>query len=152
MIYLSLGENCLTDDILRRHQLKIFSTPYSPCRSNIDYALELEEENYNSIITTDSLMKFEVNGKCVVRSSHSCESIYDPHHMKGFEFTHHDLLSNESHRESFQRKINRLNAIRYKEDILFLYHHRRNNNTNLQKIRENLDNFLVFIKVIKIIF
>lgn len=43
MIWLSLGENCLSDNILSRHSLKSFSTPFSHARSNIDYALELEK-------------------------------------------------------------------------------------------------------------
>lgn len=42
--YLSLGENCLADDILKRYKLKSFSTPYSPTRSNIEYAIQSEKK------------------------------------------------------------------------------------------------------------
>ena len=36
-LYLSFGENCLTDNILSRYNIKSYSTPYSSARSNIEY-------------------------------------------------------------------------------------------------------------------
>ena len=148
MIFISLGENCLTDDILHRHGVKSFSTPYSPCRSNIDYALALEFDGYKNFLNKNHLVLDVAGGKQVVRSSYirECERIYDPLHMKGFEFTHHDVVNNDKHRQSFERKVNRLDQIRFKEDIVFFYHHRRNKDTNLDCLREKIEKFLNFYR------
>ncbi|MFJ5369320.1 DUF1796 family putative cysteine peptidase, partial [Bosea sp. CER48] len=45
--WLSLGENCLPDNILERNGLKMFSTPFSHGRSNIEYAIQLHSEGYS---------------------------------------------------------------------------------------------------------
>lgn len=148
MIYLSLGENCLPDDILRRHGIKSFSTPYSPCRSNIDYALILEKTGYLDLLNSDRLTVEDHFGKPVVRSREgfSCSKIYHAAHMNGFEFTHHDPLNSLEDKESFQRKIDRLNNIRKIEDICFFYFHRKNRESNIRKIRNGLLEFLDFYK------
>ena len=148
MLFLSLGENCLTDDILRRNNIKSFSTPYSPCRSNIDYALALEDCGYNDFLDPYYLTEGVAAGKRVIRSKLivDCEKIYDSTCSKGFEFTHHDLINNSVHRDSFQRKINRLNDIKFQDDIVFLYHHRRNSNTDLSILRDRLKKFPVYYK------
>ena len=44
MYWLSLGENCLPDNVLQRHGRKTLSTVFSSGRSNIDYAVSLEEK------------------------------------------------------------------------------------------------------------
>lgn len=148
MIYLSLGENCLPDDILKRHGIKAFSTPYSPCRSNIDYALILEKTGYRDLLNPDRLTVENSWGKPVVRSREgfSCSKIYYAAHMNGFEFTHHDPLNSLKNKESFQRKIDRLNNIRKTEDICFFYFHRKNKESNIGKIRNGLLEFLEFYK------
>lgn len=148
MIFASLGENCLTDDILRRHDLKSFSTPFSPCRSNIDYALTLEKDNYKSLLVKENLVAEVVSGKTIVRSSVviDCDNTYDPWHMKGFEFTHHDVLNCDHHRQSFQRKIDRLDSFRHKKDAVFFYHHRKNTKTDLETLRKKLKQFSMYYK------
>ena len=143
VVWLSLGENCLPDDILKRHELKSFSTPYSSGRSNIDYALALEATNYATLLDRDALARGDVYGAPVVRSTRFVESdpIFDPMHVRGFEFTHADPISSEKDRESYGRKIARLLAIRGKLGVVFLYHHRRTDKSNLPLLREKLERF-----------
>lgn len=143
MLWLSLGENCLPDDLLKRHQKKSFSTPYSPCRSNIDYALHLEQRGYEVLLDKTLLTVADAYGARVVRSLAvvDADPIFESAHRGGFEFTHHDVLTVDSDRQSFRRKIDRLNNLRGKEDVLFLYHHRRTKETDLKAVRAKLMKF-----------
>lgn len=144
--WLSLGENCLPDNILQRHGLKSFSTPYSHGRSNIDYAISLERKKYRGFLHKKNLT-YEYLGKLkVVRSKiiNKCDNIYDGWHMKGFEMTHHDVIQSDKERSSFKRKIKRLRHIRGKSNVVFFYHHRVNNNTNLDLIFQKTNEFLNF--------
>lgn len=110
VFWLSLGENCLTDNILQRHGVKSFSTPFSHSRSNIDDALMLERNNFEGLLEKMNLRYDYVGKTKVVRSTlyNTCETIYNELHMKGFEFSHHDIIASENKRKSLQRKIQRL--------------------------------------------
>ncbi|MCQ2587766.1 MAG: papain-like cysteine peptidase [Treponema sp.] len=44
-----MGENCLPDNILSRNDLKSFSSPFSYCRSNIEYILAFEKDVIQAI-------------------------------------------------------------------------------------------------------
>jgi len=119
--YLSLGENCLTDYILSSHGLKSFSTIYSNGRTNIDYALFLEKNNYSDLLSLENLKYDVLNDKKVVRSTIlvECQNIYQALQMNGFEFTHHDVIKNEFDRESYRRKIERQLRYRKKKNFIF---------------------------------
>lgn len=145
-LFLSLGENCLTDDILKRHSLKSFSTPYSHGRSNIDYAISLEREKYSSLLNKDLLEYEYVGDKKVVRHKkiNRSDLIFSSMHTKGFEFTHHDVISDESQIESYERKVKRLNTLRGKHNICFFYHYRQDNRNDLNLLIEKAEEFLNF--------
>jgi hypothetical protein len=66
--------------------------------------------------------------------------------MNGFEFTQHDPLNSEVDRESYLRKIDRLNDIRGKEDVVFFYHHRKEKSSDLNSIKKKLDGFSRYYK------
>ncbi len=150
-IWLSLGENCLSDDILRRHGKKCFSTPYSHCRTNIDYALALEAEDYQSLLLPSELETAMAFGQSVVRSRHyHCDPIFHPSCSKGFEFSHYDLLNEWRDRESFERKISRLQQLRCRKNVVFLYHHRWTANSNLALLRAKIDRFVGFYTTTKV--
>ncbi len=106
-VCVSLGENCLTENILQRHGKKLFSSPYSHVRSNIEYAIQLEADHYINMLDRSSLYYDKVGDLKVIRKKLPAvtENIYNKLHQKGFEFTHHDVLANNSHRKSFARKI-----------------------------------------------
>jgi hypothetical protein len=136
ILWLSLGENCLPDNILHRHGLKSFSTPYSHGRSNIDYALALEKNNYDGLLDPTHLAHGISEKKQVVRSTlfNQCDDLYNEMHMRGFEMTHHDVIGSEKDRDTFFRKISRQLEIRGKKKIVFFYHHRVNKNTDMDAI------------------
>lgn len=130
-VYLSLGENCLTDDILKRYDLKSFSTPFSSCRSNIEYILFFEKRNYKDFLNQQFLKSEQALEKQVVRNKiieKKIKNQYDELCSKGFEFTHHDVRKNEV-KDVIQKRCNRMLRLKRK-NITFLYHHRACNATN----------------------
>ena len=124
--WLALGENCLPDDILKRHGKKSFSTPFSACRSNIDYALALDECDYATLLGPEGLCVRQVGIRQVVVQTkiEPCEPVYVQSSMQGFEFTHHDPLASLHDQASFKRKIERLISLRGSENCVFFYLHR----------------------------
>jgi hypothetical protein len=145
MLHLSLGENCLSDGILQRHGLKTFNTPYSGTRSNIDYAIQLEREGYAHLLDREALERGWAGPTEVVRNVRmTCEPLFHDFHSQGFEFTHHDVIESESHRESFRRKVERLDMLRGRGNVCFLYHHRVNPRSDLAAIVEKAATFAGF--------
>lgn len=143
----SIGENCLTDNILHRHELKSFSTPYSHCRSNLDYALQLEEQDYSELLNPENLCYEDFNGLTVIRNhSFFNDPIFHGFHINGFEFTHHDVIKNSDHIESYRRKIERLIIKRNESCFRFFYHYRYSENFNLDEITKKAEKFLSFYK------
>lgn len=149
IVYLSIGENCLTDIILERHGLKSFSTPYSYARSNIDYVIALESDNYSNLLNQDGLHYANEPGlpPKAVRTENiiKCDNIYSQAHQKGFEFTHHDVIGNREHFDSYTRKTERMRQLRAKEQpVCFLYHYRHNPNMDIDRLLPRIAEFLDF--------
>ena len=145
MLHLSLGENCLSDGILERHGLKTFNTPYSGTRSNIDYAIKLEREGYSRLLDRDALEHGWAGPTKVVHNvKMQCEPLYSELHSQGFEFTHHNVIDNEADRESFRRKIARLDLLRGRGHLCFLYHYRLNTNSDVPAIVAKATTFADF--------
>jgi hypothetical protein len=147
--FLSLGENCLTDDVLNRHGLKSFSTPYSHGRTNIDYAIDLEKGNYTGLLDTEYLSYKMMANKRVVRNGkyYKSDPIFIDIHRNGFEFTHHDVISCASHRRSCLRKINRLKRYKGRKNIRFYYHYRMNAGRDMSLIFKKAEQFLSYYQV-----
>jgi hypothetical protein len=147
ILYLSIGENCLPDDILKRYNLKSFSTPYSSGRTNIDYVLQLETMDYNTFLDKKYLEYSILNGNTKVVKSKlitACSNIYNTLHMDRFEFTHHDILSSAEQNAAIKRRIERMRQFRGKQDVVFFYHHRVNSNTNTNMLFDKLSLFQTF--------
>jgi len=139
-IYASIGENCLTDDVLKRHGFKSITTPYSHSRSNLDYILQLEANSYATLLAPEHLAYEKINSLTVVRNRHNLHSdnIYQELHQNGFEFTHHDVINNPAHRESYRRKISRLTTFKGKKNIIFFYHYRLCQRQNFERLNKKL--------------
>lgn len=124
-IVISLGENCLPDNILSRNNLRSFSSPFSTGRSNIEYVLAFEKENYVDFLNPDYMNYEMFNKRIVVRNTKyiTTKNRYDVTCIRGMEFSHHDVISNIHTREQIARRYTRLQKISNK-DIVFVYHHR----------------------------
>lgn len=142
--YLSIGENCLTDNILDRFKIKSFSTPYSHGRSNLDYAISLEKQQYLNLLNPDYLYYDYIGETKVVRNKYysTADQIFNELHKNGFEFTHHDVLNNESQCKSYQRKIQRMLSFDKSKKLNFLYHYRSNDDLDISKISIKAEEFL----------
>jgi Putative papain-like cysteine peptidase (DUF1796). len=131
-LYVSFGENCLTDNILKRYGLKHLTTPFSHCRSNIEYILHLERDDYADFLNLDYLEYEKVSGKMVPRLKkyNTIQNEYISSHKKGFEFTHHDVISDEKVRTKIQQRVFNLKKLIGKKKFVIFYHHRVNNATD----------------------
>ena len=131
-LYLSIGENCLADDILSRYGLKSFSTPFAAGRMNIEYLLDIVKSDYEGFLDIANLEYGVVNEKKVVRLKNiDIHNQYDESCMKGFEFTHYDVIDNDRDRATIARRVQRIKNIKNKE-VYFLYHHRYCQNTDFE--------------------
>lgn len=139
-VYVSFGENCLTDDILKRYKLKSFSTPFSSGRSNIEYILQIEKDNYTNFLNTEYMRYEPLNDKDMLRLKfyNKISNQYDTLSMNGFEFTHHDVMADPVMMEKLQRRCNRLLNLNAKRMFIF-YHHRYCKNTDRKMLLEHLN-------------
>lgn len=124
-IIISMGENCLSDDILNRYDLKSFSSPFSSGRSNVEYILDFEKENYVDFLNPDYLKYESFNGKKVPRNIKyvTTQNHYSDSCSHGMEFTHHDVISDPSLKKTIARRYERLQKLS-KKNIVFVYHNR----------------------------
>jgi hypothetical protein len=125
-IYLSFGENCLTDNILWRYGLKTFTTPFSHCRSNIEYILDLERNNYTKFVSGEFLKYGNLNGKPVPRIKPDLilKNSYHHLHQNGIEFPNHDVIKNQKYWHRVVARANKLKSFLGKRKYILLYHHR----------------------------
>jgi hypothetical protein len=125
-IYLSFGENCLTDNILTRYGLKSSTTPFSHCRSNIEYILDLERNNYKNFVGGEFLQYGDLSGKPVPKFNTNLilENNYHHLHKNGIEFTNHDVIKNKRYWAKIVRRANNLKLFLGKSQYVLFYHHR----------------------------
>lgn len=149
VLWVSLGENCLADDILRRHNRKSFSSVFSSGRSNIEYIIQMEKDDYKNLLKEEYLQHHPDGARAVVRSTFykHCVGCYSERHMLGFEFSHHDPLSIKEDNRAFKRRIERQLKYRGNKNFFFLYHHRITDNSDLPLLRAHLRELLSFYNV-----
>lgn len=142
-VYISFGENCLTDNILKRNGLKSFSTPYANCRSNIEYVLQMERDGFSGLLNPENLQWATAGTSKVLRSTkyQTLQNFYDPAHMCGYEFTHYDVINNVAHRDAVQLRCDRLLNLGKEEEIFLniFYFHRDHINTDMYMLIDHLN-------------
>lgn len=139
-IYVSFGENCLTDNILERHNLKLLTTPYSHGRTNIEYILQLEEDGYKDFLNLQHLRYEPLNNQKVPRLKkyNTLRNRYHNSQENGFEFTHHDVIGNKAVRQKFYKRVEKMLGYKGKKRFVIFYHHRQNPLTNTELLIEDL--------------
>jgi len=139
-IYLSFGENCLTDNVLARYGLKSFTTPFSHCRSNIEYILELERNNYEYFVNGEFLKYEDLNGKPVprIKTQLNIENDYHHLHKNGIEFPSHDVIKNQKYWQKIVGRANKLKFFLGKRKHILLYHHRSCEDSDLELLLMHL--------------
>lgn len=139
-VYLSFGENCLTDNVLSRYGLKSFTTPFSHCRSNIEYILDLERNNYENFVSGEFLKYGDLNGKPVPRLKTDLilKNSYHHLHENGIEFPSQDVIKNQKYWQKVVKRANKLKAFLGKGKYILLYHHRVCEGNNLELLLKHL--------------
>ena len=139
-IVFSIGENCLADNILARNGLKSFSSPYASARSNIEYILAFEKEDFKDFLNSEFLMYDDTDKNKVGRNKKYVEVKNKYHNSccNGFEFTHHDVIGKDEDRKKINKRYKRLLALRNK-NIIMLYHHRICSETDMHMLVNHLD-------------
>lgn len=138
--YLSFGENCLADDILSRYNLKSFSSPFASGRANVEYVLQFQKENYKDFLNPQFL-KYGYEGDLKVvrhKKYNELSNVYEDSCMKGFEFTHHDIIADEKKRASIERRVRRIQSLKNCTLYIF-YHHRFCKDTDINLLIQHLN-------------
>lgn len=138
-VVFSIGENCLTDDLLSRNNLKSFSSPWSTGRSNIEYILAFEREQFRDLLNPEYLRYGDDGEKKVVRNCKygSVQNAYHASVTNGVEFTHHDVLGNDKVRSTIKNRCKRLVKLKNRH-VVMVYHHRLCDQTDLHALTADL--------------
>lgn len=138
-VVISIGENCLADNILSRNGVKSFSSPYASARSNIEFVLDFEKERFVDFLNPQYLMYKETSTNKVVHNNKYTEvkNKYYNSCTYGFEFTHHNVIDDEEARKKIKRRCKRLLSLKNK-NIVMLYHHRICEETDINLLTNHL--------------
>lgn len=146
--YVSLGENCLVDELLKKVMLKGESYPFGSGRFNIEYINSIIEEDFKNLLDPAHLEYATVDAKQVVKNTFykTKNDIFCATVSSGYEFTHHDVF-NEKDKLSIERKIKRFREILSSNDkVVFVYNYRYSEKQNVDKINELLKQFLELVR------
>lgn len=146
--FISLGENCLPDDVLSYLGLKNESYPFGGGRFNIEYIIQLIETDFEDLLNPDFLVWGQTVAKEVVRNNKYTyqNNIYSDTVTLGFEFTHHNVFE-EAPRRSFVRKIERFKkTLESGHNLVFFYNYRYAPNNDIEKLVELIRQFLDLLK------
>jgi len=145
---ISLGENCLIDEILKDFRLRKETFPFGSGRFNIEYIFSICEDNFENLLNTEYLRYAEVEGIRVVKNSfYSCQHpIYHSTVCDDVEFTHHDLFQPKI-RASLQRKIQRFQfALENPDEFVFIYYYRYSELRNKLTLIGELEKWVAWVE------
>ncbi len=148
LTFVSLGENCLIDEILKDLKLRTATHPFGSGRFNIEYITEICKEEFEHFLDDQFLYYATVENKIVVKNNfYKCKhNIYESSVCHDVEFTHHDVFK-PNVKESFLRKIERFKyATDQPSEYVFMYYHRFSSNTNIEIIKALLKNWSDWIE------
>lgn len=138
-VLFSIGENCLADNILARNGLKSFSSPYSSARSNVEYLIAFEKEEFNDFLNADYLVYDKTSNGNVAQNKKYVDvnNKYYSSCVNGFEFTHHDVIGDSAAKDKIYKRCRRLLRLKNK-NVIMLYHHRFCEGTDEKLLIKNL--------------
>lgn len=126
--FVSIGENCLCQEVIRRHELNTAVGPFSWARGNIDYVIQLVQENFIDFLNPKFLIHREMWGKSPSTNiKYKCKpGIYERSVCNGFEFTHKDVIASEEAATNTARKTSRFQETVLKPGapVILVYHYR----------------------------
>jgi hypothetical protein len=140
--WVSLGENCLSQEIINDLGVKTIVSPYSWGFSTIDHIINLQEEDFLiNYYEQNTCPKWEEKYSVHKTSKNSNDSFF-VETGKILIFRHHDFFSNNEDYEKIKRRMDRYKSLN-SDEIVFLYHHRIGQTANPEYVRSRLEYFLL---------
>jgi hypothetical protein len=145
-IFCSIGENCLIQGLIDRKGLPTCISPFSWVRCNVDYLIQILEEDFKDFLNRDYL-HFKMLGtkQTVSNSKYTCEPYFDPSVSSEFEYTHHNILVSEPAFESMGRKVARFREMLRSDSPLMLMYHHRSDKDSTRYVMQRLELLRVMI-------
>jgi hypothetical protein len=147
--WLSIGENCLTQNIINTLKLKSLSTPFSWAISNIDHIIyAMEEKNIfknkeNFYITNDQETKVFYRYSDHTTKKHFAKN---SEVLEKMHFPHHNFIEKIEDFKKITTRHQRLYDLSNTDNLIFLYHYRspdidEYSHKSLEYVRERLSYF-----------
>lgn len=158
-LWVSIGENCLTQNIIRDLGLNTLHSPFSWGRSSIDHVLYFLETDFREALDIQHFQKSKrettvgfpgnvglSNDNILQFAKVQSENIHDPWHDL-FEWTHHDISQIE-HYQQQEKRIQRFLSFKNVDNLIFLYFYKIDdvNNPDTERVIKKLQRFLSFFK------
>jgi hypothetical protein len=142
-VHISIGENCLTQNILNKYGLGGEHSCFSSCRSNIELITKIIDDDFKNFTNLDFIKFEKINnsfngGRNIFYKNDS--DIFCPTVFNGFEFTHHDIR-NVKQKDSVLRKIQRFKNNMLNDNLVFWYHYRYSENNNIDRLLQLFEKF-----------
>ncbi|MBW2998473.1 papain-like cysteine peptidase [Candidatus Woesearchaeota archaeon] len=144
--HISIGENCLIDFLLKKYNLKEESFPFGAMRSNMDYNFAIIKDNFKHFLDKKYLYHSKHFKDKVIRNNYYKSPSKFINNYIDFEFSHFNVIENQTHIDSVKRKVNRFKKIlKSKNKIVLLYHYRYHESNDLKGLVNQFrlfDNYL----------
>lgn len=134
--HISLGENCFTQNLLKRYGLSSDAGVFSFVGCNIELINLILDDKFKNFLNQDYYEYATFGGqKCLVNRFYGKEK---SHHIR---FPHHDIINCKSHNDSFVRKVNRFKDNIKSGNIVFWYNYRYIENDDVDLILSSFREF-----------
>lgn len=139
--WLSLGENCLSQNIINDLGLKTLTSPFAWTSVTIDHILNIQDTEFSKLdydyypVDTNGIA-----GPWHKTSKNSDDSIFAERHHQMY-FFHNDFLAKEEEYNKIARRFERYHSLAIEKNV-FLYHYRYSNNMNVAYVRSKLEHFI----------
>ena len=141
IIWMSLGENCLSQTIINDLGLTSIVSPYSWALGTIDHILNIQEKDFNVNDYTQSIDTVYNETYSVHKTSKNSNDRWFKDANKILTFRHHNFSIQKDY-EQIARRFDRYKALN-EESIVFLYHYRTTGNSqNYKYVRSRLEYFI----------
>jgi hypothetical protein len=139
--WVSLGESCISQDIINSLGIKTIVSPYSWAFSSIDHIINLQEEEFaidDYCQTTCPVLQEKYS---VHKTSKNNNDSFFVETGKSLAFRHHDFFSNNEDYETIKRRMDRYKSLN-SNDVVFLYNYRIGQTKENEYVRSRLEYFL----------
>jgi hypothetical protein len=141
IIWVSLGENCLSQQIINDLGLNSIIGPYSWAIGSIDHILNIQEKDFSVDDYTEVTEPIYNQTYSIHKTSKNSNDSWFKDANKSLTFRHHNFSIQKDY-EQMARRFDRHKALN-DENIVFLYYYRATENSpNYEYVRSRLEYFI----------